>query len=122
MGFDYRRVIPRDLFNEASLLKCLGNLHIKTGRWHPKVLMLHHSNAFNIMQDENDGSIYSGCITVIIHNVTYDHRRPLNSREAWPLWLRRRNDPDAEEFEAFTDEGELSPELLAVIEEGLTAD
>jgi hypothetical protein len=116
MGVDYRRVIPRDLFNEASLMKCLGNLHIKTGQWHPKVLMLHHSNAFNIMQDESDGSIYSGCISVFINNVTYDHWRPLNSREAWPLWLRERNDPDAEEFQAFTDEGDLSPELMALIE------
>lgn len=27
----YRRVIPRDLFNEADLLKCLGRLYIDGG-------------------------------------------------------------------------------------------
>ena len=70
---------------------------------------------FNVRQDESDGSIRSGSITVIIRGRTYDHYRPLNSREPWPLWLRQRSDPDAEDFCAFTDDGELSAELLALI-------
>jgi len=115
----YTRVIPRDLFNEASLLKCLGQLWIKTegyqGQSPRLVLFLHTSGMFNVRQDESDGSIRSRSITVIIRGRTYDHYRPLNSREPWPLWLRQRSDPDAEDFCAFTDDGELSAELLALI-------
>ncbi len=115
----YRRVIPRDLFNEANLLKCLGQLWMKTeiyqGRSPRPVLILHTGNEWNIQQNDADGSIHSGSITVMIRNQAYDHHRPLNSREPWPLWLSLRCDPDAEEFLAFTDEGELHPDLLALI-------
>lgn len=115
----YLRVIPRDLFNEANLLKCLGQLWIKTERYQghsPRaVLILHTGNDFNICQDESDGSVHSGAITVLICNRTYDHYRPLNSRNPWPLWLVARNDPDAEHFRAFTDDGELSEEFIELI-------
>lgn len=115
----YRRVIPRDLFNEASLLKCLGQLWLKTeiyqGQSPRRVLILHTGHEWNIHQNDADGSIHSGSITVIICGQAYDHYRPLNSREPWPLWLTLRCDPDAEAFEAFTDEGELHPDLLALI-------
>jgi len=115
----YTRVIPRDLFNEASLLKCLGQLWIKTegyqGQPPRPVLILHTGTEFNVHQDESDGSIHSGSITVIIRGRAYDHYRPLNSREPWPLWLRQRANPDAKDFCAFTDDGELSAEVLALI-------
>jgi hypothetical protein len=113
----YTRVIPRDLFNEASLLKCIGHLWIETERY-TTVRLIHSGAAFNICQDDLDGSTYCGNVTIIIANRSYDHRRPLNSRDAWPLWLTLRNDPDADEFEAFDGEGNLSPELLALLESG----
>jgi hypothetical protein len=117
----YNRVIPRDLFNEGNLLKCLGQLWLKTegyqGHSPRPVLILHTGAEFNIHQDESDGSIHSGSITFIIRGRTYDHYRPLNSREPWPLWLAPRNDPDAEHFRAFTDAGELSQEFLDLLGE-----
>lgn len=115
----YARVIPRDLFNEASLLKCLGHLWLKTegyqGQSPRPVLILHTGNEWFIRQDPSDGSIRSGAISVIIRGRTYDHYRPLNSREPWPLWLTLRNDPDADHFRAFTDDGDLTTEFLALI-------
>jgi hypothetical protein len=111
----YTRVIPRDLFNEGSLLKMLGQLWIKTERFIPKVRILHTGRDFTTFQSDADGSIRCGSITVIIDGVTYDHYRPLNSREPWPLWLHQRNDPDAEHFEAFDEAGNLSAEVLALI-------
>lgn len=115
----YRRTIPRDLFNEANLLKCLGQLYIKTegflGLSPRPFLIVHTGNDWNVHQDESDGSIHSGAITVMIQNRAYDHYRPLNSREPWPLWLALRHDPDADHFRAFTDDGELSAEMMALI-------
>lgn len=116
----YYRVVPRDLFNEASLLKCLGTLWIKTERYQgssPRpILILRTGNEWNILQDESDGSIRCGSITIIVRGRTYDHYRPLNSREPWPLWLALRNDPDAEHFRAFTDDGELNDEFERLID------
>lgn len=111
----YQRVIPRDLFNEADLLKCLGRLYILTEGHIPKVRILHTGNAFNIVQDSCDGSIYCGNICVIIGSRIYDHFRPLNSRKPWPLWLRLRADPDAEDFRAFDDQGNLSDEMKGLL-------
>ncbi len=31
----YARVIPRDLFNEANLLKCFGNLYLRLEVFEP---------------------------------------------------------------------------------------
>ena len=110
----YQRVIPRDLFNEADLLKCLGKLYLMT-EYHTTVRILHSGHAFNIVQNSSDGSIYCGNICVIIGSRTYDHFRPLNSREPWPLWLRLRADPDAEDFRAFDDQGNLSDEMKELL-------
>lgn len=118
MSTNYHRVIPRDLFNEASLLKCLGRLWVETERHQPLVRILHVGNEFRVSQNEDDGSIYTSQIIVIIDGVTYDHYRPLNSRQDWPLWLRQRDDPDADDFPAFDEDGSLSPELLALLGEG----
>lgn len=114
MGANYQRVIPRDLFNEADLLKCLGRLYLLT-EYRPSVRLLHSGSAFNIMQNESDGSIYCGNFCVIIGNHVFDHFRPLNSREPWPLWLRLRSDPDAEDFRAFDDDGAMSDELRELL-------
>ena len=110
----YQRVIPRDLFNEADLLKCLGKFYLMT-EYHTTARILHSGHAFNIVQNSSDGSIYCDNICVIIGSRTYDHFRPLNSREPWPLWLRLRADPDAEDFRAFDDQGNLSDEMKGLL-------
>lgn len=111
----YRREIPRDLFNEASLLKCLGRLWIETEQFIPRVRIIHTGNDFHIAQDEADGSIRCGNVCLIINGRTYDHRRPLNARDSWPLYIWPRADPDAEEIEVFTDDGSLSVAMLLAI-------
>lgn len=113
----YTRVIPRDLFNEASLLKCLGQLWIKTERYQPIVLVHHSSGAFRIGQNEDDGSISCHNVHLRIGDRAFDHRRPLNSREPWPLWVWPVDDPDAEEVAVFDDSGELSGDFLTFIAE-----
>lgn len=110
----YKRVIPRDLFNEGNLLKCLGALALaiegKEG-----VTLQHGGGEFDIIQDAGDGSIRVGSVLLLIDGRAYDHKRPLNSREPWPLYVQRRHDHDAEEIEVFDDSGALTPEFVALL-------
>jgi hypothetical protein len=111
MTATYLRVIPRDLFNEASLLKCLGRFWIETERYQPrKVQMEFDGEAFDVCQDD-DGRLWVRNIEIFIHGKPYWHYRPLNSREPWPLYLTTDDDCIA----VFTDDGQLTPELLALI-------
>lgn len=85
----YRRVIPRDLFNEANLLKCLGKivLDIEDGKL-PWLSYWHDNEAFNVVQDENSGAIYCSNIQFFAGKKTLPcFTRPLNSRDHWPLYL-----------------------------------
>lgn len=102
----YSRVLPRDAFNEAKLLKCVGKLTlmIEDGllpAWHYH----HDGDAFNIVQNESDGSISVANITFWrnkrqVHVVT-----PLNSKDAWPaLMIDGEN-----EYYLFSDAGEYMP-------------
>lgn len=84
----YLRVLPRDAFNEANLLKCIGKLTLlieeKTINW--RYEFKYPDEGFIIEQDESDGSIF------VSNLYFYDEsgeemglHRPLNSRESWPL-------------------------------------
>lgn len=93
----YTRVMPRDLFNEANLLKCLG-----------KIVLLIENNAipglkvigydidcgFTIDQDPNDGSISVTNLSFRDHSDELCNevhfRVGLNSREPWPLIMHYR--------------------------------
>lgn len=109
----YQRVIPRDLFNEADLLKCLGKLYLMT-EYRTTVRILNSGRAFDVVQDISDGSIHCSNICIVLNGCVFEHFRPLNSREPWPLRLRRA-DPDAEDFRAFDDQGNLSDEVKGLL-------
>lgn len=123
----YTRVLPRDLFNEANLLKCLGQLAlIAHDRGRPDLISVSlkdtgEGGAFDIRQNDDDGSIYAAAVQITIRGRPWNHRRPLNSREPWPLWVwPAYGHPDdeegwAEEMEAFEADGTLSPHLAQLI-------
>lgn len=122
----YRREIPRDLFNEANLLKCLGQLSlIALDRGRPETFRVTHrgggASGFDISQNLSDGSIYCANVQIIIRERLFEHRRPLNCREPWPLlvWPSFAHPDDAEgwqeETEAFEADGTLSPHLAQLI-------
>lgn len=111
----YSRTIPRDLFNEASLLKCLGYLWIqleRTAGHHRAALSQGAGQPFQIEQDPSDGSIYVANLTFGVHGSNVHLFRPLNSRERFPLWARF-GDPlgDFEDVEVFDAVGQLSEEF-----------
>jgi len=121
----YFRVIPRDLFNEADLLKCYGRLWILLDqtRGHKATLGKvtngidpgeHSGETFQIVQDSNDGSLTIANVPFRIAGKRFALSRPLNSRDHWPLWVEDEAGDICEPV--FTDEGELSPEFLKLLE------
>lgn len=112
----YLRVIPRDLFNEANLLKCLGKFWIETERFQPKrVTIEHDGEPFDIWQNPDDGTLVVRNIAITINGRPYCALRPLNSRRSWPLYLET---GDGERIDVFQDDGDgvLTEELLATIQ------
>lgn len=111
----YTRVIPRDLFNEANLLKCLGQLWITLDRTSLPAYLEgpKPGEPFRIEQDQGDGSIFAANVRLLVRGEFWPLYRPLNSRDPWPLWAET---PDGETLEVFSDDGELSPEFLEAIE------
>ena len=110
----YTRVIPRDLFNDANLLKCYGRLWIcLENRFGPFVRMddLAGFGRFEIVQRPEDGWTYLDNLPITIRGEAYRLVRPLNSREPWPLWAERIGDPDFEAVAVFDDAGNLSEDF-----------
>lgn len=90
----YQRVIPRDLFNEANLMKCYGQLYLELEHMNvPGVELEHHGDNFIITQDESSGDLTINNILLVVGRKTYGFYRPLNSREGWPLYLMTGDDP-----------------------------
>ena len=84
---DYRRVIPRDLFNEAKLLKSLGKLYIEAER-HPFIKIEHDGRPFKIMQNSSDGSIYVENVRISTNTPVHCYTT-LNARGDWPLYAEQ---------------------------------
>lgn len=116
----YPRTIPRDLFNEADLLKCYGRLVILLGetRDHRASITPDQVDSFDIQQDDGSGGITIANLAFKVGGVRYDLQRPLNSRRAWPLLVETcESDPDFDPVDVFPEEGSLSPEFLELIAE-----
>lgn len=117
----YVRVIPRDLFNESSLLKCYGLIYILLENMpgHSAELReeLAFGEEFRVRQSQDDGSIYLANVSLYVRGRKVHVSRPLNSRDPWPMWavIPLDDDGDEDEIEVFTDEGEFSPEFAAYI-------
>lgn len=114
----YVRVLPRDLFNEADLLKCMGRLWIELDRLGTSRARIVEEDvpSFVIEQDDSDGSIYVSNVTFEVDGVVHRLRRPLNARRAHPL-MDLGPDDDFDPIRIFEDEGSLSDEFMAIITE-----
>lgn len=117
----YTRVIPRDLFNEANLLKCYGQIYIELERLpadSPAQLVeqFEQGEPFKVEQDCN-GCLSLSNVALFVRGDRCWLSRPLNSREPWPLWIEgtdklgELDDP----FEVFDESGKFSPLMLAFI-------
>lgn len=105
----YQRVIPRDLFNEAKLLKCLGQLSLLIHDGKAAPLTIEHDapeKGFRIEQDPSSGAIYCANLKILVHGAPLMVSCPLNSKRPYPLEFFAEED-----FPVFNDRGELSEEL-----------
>lgn len=109
---NYIRVLPRDLFNEAKLLKCVGRL----------VLLIEDRLAPLGLQYDHDGEAFwidlleEGSLT--ISNVRFRvgeqfllFKTTYNSKAPWPLFLQH----DLVDYPVFDDEGELDVDFIHFI-------
>lgn len=114
---DYTRVIPRDLFNEGGLLNLYGRLVILMGETsgHDARFEEDQVERFDVRQDDSSGTLTIANMTFTVRGDRYRLDRPLNSRDKWALWLTSYDDPDFEEISVFDEEGDFSPEMLALI-------
>jgi hypothetical protein len=103
----YARVIPRDLFNEAKLLKCLGFISLCIHDGKIQGLTVTHEDereGFKIAQDPDTGAIFVTNLYFFDENgapVFFVH--PLNSKLNFPLIMSYKD----EEFWPFNEKGDL---------------
>ena len=112
----YIRVLPRDLFNEADLLKCMGRLWIELDRISGSRgrIVQEEVARFEVEQDDSDGSIHLANVTFEIDGVAHRLRRPLNARGSYPL-IDAGPDDDFDPIRVFEDDGSLSADFLALV-------
>lgn len=108
----YQRIIPRDLFNESKLLKCLGQvaLLIHEGKTGGKKLVLEHDDSdysgFFIEQDPSDGGLYCSNLKLMYHGREIGLRSIYNNKDPFPMIFR---DEDYAEYILFEDNGSFTP-------------
>lgn len=106
----YVRVIPRDLFNEANLLKCYGQIYLNLETTSmPHVVLEHDGDAFIIEMDDSSGATFVANITLTVNGDAVYLQRPCNSRLPWPLLLVL---ADETEIEIFDDDGSFSADFI----------
>lgn len=111
----YLREIPRDLFNEASLLKCFGQLYLRLEAMGLEGQLSYHSGNFEIEQNV-DGMTTIGNVRIVVRNKVREIWRPLNSREQFPLYLYPDGyEGDAEAIEIFDEAGRFTAAMLVFL-------
>lgn len=111
----YTRVIPRDLFNEAKLLKCMGFLCLAILDKKTPVEMSFDDEfvgeyGFRIGLWD-DGGLEVTNLTVCIKDVPYLFRTTYNSKETFPLHLFYDNC----EYRVFDEAGNWDVEFIEFV-------
>jgi hypothetical protein len=120
---NYIRVLPRDLFNESSLLKCIGKLWIILDETHGHSAGFAQEDVdfFDIVQNADDGGISVRNLDFTIGGDSFILSRPLNSRQEWPLYAGSDEDSSFDPVEVFDQTGKLSADMLRLIRGGESA-
>lgn len=110
----YTKVIPRDLFNKGSLLKCIGriSLLIEDGKA-PDGMRLEHTNptsGFEMDQSPSSGDLCCVNLTLVTKAGRAHVWRSLNSREAWAVYVAA---AEHEDIEVLDGNGDFTKEFLA---------
>ncbi len=106
---EYQRVIPRDLFNEAKLLKCIGQLCllIHDGLTPVKMSVEETGEAFEIGLLE-DGFLCILNLDISIKDQVFTFKTTYNSKANYPLYLEY----DYCDYEVFDDKGKFTQTFI----------
>lgn len=108
----YQRVIPRDLFNEAKLLKCLGHLIIMSQSIKCpeglKITIKENGKPFDIQKDDSSGDIYVSNYKTKVNGKLVRFETSLNSQRIYPLSCFY----DNALYAVFEDDGEFDQEFI----------
>jgi hypothetical protein len=96
---EYKRVIPRDLFNESKLLKCVGRLALKIhDSMGPEGLKLEYDDKpFEIRLDGYKDAFYVENMKFHVNGRQFYFYSQVNSHEPYPFFLFY----NFQEFEVF---------------------
>ena len=111
----YKRVIPRDLFNEGNFLNCIGKIEIERAHHDLDIELIYINSGvytdrgFVIEQNSADGSLYAKNIRLRIGMEKHTLRRPLNTREKPSVYITYGDDID---LEIFDEDGSFSQDFI----------
>lgn len=117
----YARVIPRDLFNEAKLLKCLGRLALLHHEgWTPKGFVIENDGSpFAIDLNDNGLTVVSGLSVYVTDGSNVfdlDLYSIYNYKDHYPLSVY---DMERGHIEVFNEDGDLRTEFYEYVAEVL---
>lgn len=102
----YHRVIPRDLFNEAKLLKCVGRLCLLIhDRMTPVQMEFNENGEPFIIGLMDDGHLTVTNLEITVCGKLFTFKTTHNSKSNYPLLVEARG---YEEIEVFDDNGEFT--------------
>lgn len=118
----YDRVLPRDLFNESKLLKCLGQLALlvhdgKAGWLGFEFTPAIPYRGFIIEQDPSDGGLFCANLEWRAGEARLDFYSNYNSKASYPLTYTWSRDDLKEggSGEVFNDDGTLTDEFRSLV-------
>lgn len=109
------RVIPRDLFNEAKLLKCIGRMSLLI---HDRMIpfdgiVKHNDKPFKIKLTDA-GNLYIQNVKVYANGKFLDLQTTYNSKSNYPLYLVTE---DYCEILVFNEAGEFEEEFINYVKQ-----
>lgn len=109
---EYDRVIPRDFFNEAKLLKSYGRLALLVlDRMIPDGITIEiqeSGEAFDIRQNESDGSLFISNYPVRVNGRDVRFFSKYNSRDTYAFYASE----GEEEIQVFHEKGYFTPDFI----------
>lgn len=108
---NYTRIIPRDFFNEAKLLKCMGVLALKIlDAQLPEGITIEIEESgepFNIMLTDC-GSLLVDNYPITVNGEPYTFKTTYNSKSNFPFFC----DVDGEDVQVFNEDGNFDEEFI----------
>lgn len=109
----YRRAVPRDLFNEANLLKGLGRLCLLCFDGKIELTFSHAGDGFHVEQDQSSGELRCPDVKFFLRGRELLITSSYNDRTGYTLLV----DTDGDQLQVLTESGEPTAEFLSWLAE-----